>query len=302
MIRTTKLVLLSLLLASQGPAQNRAPAAGWLENLAVTAAGTVSHVDNASRTSAEPNRKDATTYELNLGATRRQQLAPSWLLSLGADASWFRVEGYDLAGNVKVGPRLGLQRKFGLGPLAPVLQFDAAFTHKLARLEFDRGWTTEAGVRLGKRFAPAFKAGVAARWVEHNARSAVFDIDQRSLTIDATWDLSDRWSLTGSAGRLSGDIVANAAGPIWAMAITGGFGPAVFDYYTSRPWQVTEMYGPAWVSYNVEADVDLWSLAASCAISDHTTTEFRYSSAFVVNQVGVRYPTDSWGLSLVHRF
>jgi hypothetical protein len=302
MSRAPTFVLLAALLAGPGPAQGRSPAAGWLDNLAVTASGAVSHVDNASRTSAEPNRQDATTYELNLGATRRQQLAASWLLSLGADATWLHVADYTLAGHVKLGPRLALQRKFGLGPFAPVLQFDAAFTHKSARLDLDRGWSTEAGVRLGKRFAPAFRAGVAARWMEHNARSAVFDLNQRSFSVDATWDISDRWSLTGSAGRLSGDIVANAAWPVWAMAISGGFGPAVFNYYTSRPWQVTEIYGSGWVSYNVEADVDLWSLAASCAATEHTSLELRYSSAFVVNKIGIRYPTDSWGLGLVHRF
>ena len=76
----------------------------------------------------------------------------------------------------------------------------------------------------------------------------------------------------------------------------------VAGYYNSRPWSVTDIYGPAWVSYNVEADVDLWSLAASYALSDRTTAELRHSSAFVVNKIGVRYPTDSWGLSVVHRF
>lgn len=298
MSRTAHLLLLAALLTAEG----RAGVAEWLDQLAVTATGAISHVDNASRTSAEPNRKDATTYELNLGATRRQQLTSSWLMGVGADATWLHAAEYDLAGHVKLGPRLSLQRKFGLGPLAPVLQIDAAFTHKFARLDYDRGWATEAGVRLGKRFIPALKAGVSARWMEHNARTAVFDLHQHSLVADATWDISERWSLTGSAGRLSGDIVANAAWPVWALAITGGLGPAVFNYYTSRPWQVTEMYGSNWVSYNVEAEVDLWSLTASCALTDHSSLEVHYSSAFVVNKIGIRYPTDSWGLGFVHRF
>jgi hypothetical protein len=296
------LVLIAAIVAGEALAQGRAPAAGWLENLSVTAVGAVTPIDNISRTSAEANRKDATTYELSLGATRRQQLSSDWLLQLGADASWLAVSEYHLANQVKVGPRLALQRKFGLGPLAPVLQFDTALSYKAARLDADRGWTAEAGVRLGKRFTPALKAGVAGRWIEHNARSAVFDLNQCSLSIDATWDVSERWSLTGSAGRLSGDVVANAAWPVWALAINGGLGPTVFNYYTSRPWHITHVYGPNWVSYNVEADVDLWSLAASCTITDHTTAEVRYSSAFVVNKIGVRYPTDSWGLSVVHRF
>jgi hypothetical protein len=65
---------------------------------------------------------------------------------------------------------------------------------------------------------------------------------------------------------------------------------------------VTELYGPGWVSYNVEADVDLWSLAANYSATQRTTVELRYRSAFVVNRIGVRYPTDAWSLALSHRF
>jgi hypothetical protein len=291
-----KLILVAVLLAG------RANAAGWLENLTVTASGTASQVDNISRTSAEPNRKDAETYELTLGVSRHQQLAPNWLLQAGADASLLAVPDYDRTNHFEVGPRLSLQRKFGLGPLAPVLQGDVGLTYKAARFAAAQGWTTKAGLRLGKRFTPALKAGIAGQWIEHAAHSAVFDLNQRSLAIDATWDVNDRWSLSGSAGRLTGDVVANAAWPVWAQAISGGLGQEVFSYYTSRPWTVTHLYGPGWVSYNVEADVDLWSLAAAYALSAHTTAEFRYSSAFVVNKIGIRYPTDSWGLSVVHRF
>lgn len=299
---TGKIVGLVLLLAGPGPARDRAPIAGWPGNLTVTAAGTVNRVDNLSRTSSAPNRKDAATYELSLTATRHQQLAPDWLLHAGVDATLFRVPDYELTNHFKTGPRLVLQRKFGLGPLAPVLQFDTAFTYKSARLAADRGWTAETSLRLAKRFTPAFKAGISGLWLKHNARSAIFDLAQHSFSVDATWDINEQWSLSGRAGRLSGYLVANAAPSVWSQALSGGLGPVVATYYNSRPWGVTQLYGPGWVSYNVEAEVDLWSLAATYAISDRTTAEIRYSSAFVVNKIGIRYPTDSWGLSVVHRF
>ena len=297
-----KMALVLGVVAGTARGQERAAAAGWVGNLATTATVTVSHVDNASRTSFEPTRKDADTLEVGVGATHRQQLTPGWLLQMGADASWLDVREYNRADQVKVGPRLGLQHKFGLGPYAPVLLLDATLSYKSARLELDRGWSTEAGIHLGKRFLPTFQAGLSARWMEHNARSAVFDLNQRSIIAEATWDVSDAWSLSASVGRLSGDIVANAAWPVWAQAISGGFGPTVLNYYTARPWLVTELYGAGWVSYNVEADVDLWSVTASWTITERTSAEFRYSSAFVVNKIGVRYPTDSWGLSVSHRF
>lgn len=297
-----KLVLWAGLLASGAWAQDRAPAAGWLDNLTVTASGTANWVENLSRTSFAPTRKDAETYQLDLSASRHQQLAPDWLLHAGADATFFTAPDYDLTNHLKLGPRLGLQRKFGLGPLAPVLQLDTALSYKAARLEADRGWTAEASLRLSKRFTSSFKAGLSGQWLEHDARSAIFDLNQHTYSVDATWDLTEHWSLSGSAGRLSGDIVANAAWSVWGQALSGAFGPTVANYYNSRPWVVTNLYGVGWVSYNVEAKVDLWSLAATYMISDHTTAELRYSSAFVVNKIGVRYPTDSWGLSVVHRF
>ena len=297
-----KFALLTLLVAGQMSAQTQATIPGWLEDLSFTASGTANWVENLSRTSAEPFRRDAETYEVSLGASRHQQVASNWLLHAGADASWLLVPDYDLANRITVGPRIGAQRKFGLGPLAPVVQFDGALTYKAAHLAADRGWTTDLSVRVAKRFTDSLKAGLAGAWTEHNARSAVFDLNQRSLTLDATWDLNDQWSITGTAGRLKGDLVANAAWVVWSQAITGGLGSQVFNYYTMRPWQVTNLYGAGWVSYNVEADVDLWSLAATYALSDRTTAEFRYASAFVVNKIGIRYPTDSWGLSVTHRF
>ncbi len=84
--------------------------------------------------------------------------------------------------------------------------------------------------------------------------------------------------------------------------LAGGFGPVIFDYYTSRPWNQTDLFGPGWVSYNVEADVDLWSVTVGFAATDRTTLELRKSAAFVTNVVGVTYPTDSWSLVLSHRF
>jgi len=297
-----RLLLLTALVAGEALAPNGAAAAGWLDGLTVTAAGTANWVENLSRTSFAPTRKDAATYELSLDASRHEQLAPDWLLHAGAEATLFNAPAYDLTNYLKLGPRLGLQRKFGLGPYAPVLQLDTALSYKAARLDADRGWTTEASLRLARRFTPTFKAGVTSLWVGHHARSATFDLNQHSCSIDATWDFSDQWTLSGSAGRLSGDIVANAAWSVWGQAIGGGFGPVVSGYYNSRPWEVYNLYGPGWVSYNVAADVDLWSLALACSVSRHTTAEFRYSSAFVVNKIGIRYPTDSWGLSLVHRF
>jgi hypothetical protein len=287
---------------AQDQAPGRAGATPWLENLSLSASANTTWVKNISRTSYAPTRESALTYDLGVNASRHQELAPSWLLHLGAAAEYYRVADYEQMCATKLGVSAGLQKKFGLGPLAPVLSCDAGYTYKAAEFSGDRGWTSEAGVRLAKRLDPALRVAVSGQWLRHDADSAVFDIQQRSWSVEAAWDISDHWRLTGSAGRLQGTIVANAVWSVWAQAIGGAFGPAVSTYYNSIPWGVTSLYGPGWVSYNVKADVDLWSLALACEVTERLTAELRTSSAFVVNQVGVRYPTESWGLGLNYRF
>lgn len=287
---------------AQGQTPGRTGSASWLESVSLSAAASVNWVENISRTSNQATRKDTTTYDLSVSASRHQQLAPSWLLHLDVGAGYLAVPEYDLTSSGKLCLLAGLQKKFGLGPLAPTLQFDSGITYKAARLAGDRGWTADAGLRLSKRLHPAFKVSAGGQWLKHDADSPVFEIQQRSWSVDAAWDINNRWRLTGSAGRLHGTIVANAAWNIWGMALGGVFGPTVSTYYGANPWGVTNLYGTGWVSYRVDAVVDLWSLALACEMSDRMSLELRTSSAFVVNRIGVRYPTDSWGLGLNYRF
>jgi hypothetical protein len=301
MILPSRLLLLSGLLAFTATAQEDS-GTNWVDSLHLTASATAGWTNNHSRTSAVATRKDSDTYEFSLGGSQPRQLAPSLLLITSEEISALRVQDFHLADHLRVGGRLVLQRKFGLGPLAPVLQVSGGLAYKSARFEGDRGWTTEAGLQFAKRILPGLRLAVGAQWLEHSARSNVFDLVQHAFSGDVSWDVSDRWSLAASVSRLEGDIVANAAWPVWAQALGGGFGPVVQNYYTSRPWSRTHLYGPDWVSYNVEADVDLWSASLSYRASDRTTLELRKSAAFVVNRIGVRYPTDTWSLGLHHRF
>ncbi len=291
-----------LLAVPAGFAQRETVGASWLDKLHLSASGTFGRTDNISRTSHEPTRKDAETYELTLASTHSRQLSRNLLLIATAEATALAVPDYELTASNRFGGRLTLQRKFGLGAQATVLQINAAASFKDARLDDDRGWTTEAGLQLSKRVLPNLRLAANAGWLEHTARRDTFDLVQESYSAEIRWDINDRWSLAGSAGRLSGDIVANASWPIWGTMLAGGFGQTIFNYYTSRPWSTTHLYGDGWVSYNVEADVDLWSVSLGFSVNDHTSLELRKSAAFVVNRVGVTYPTDSWSLGLSHRF
>jgi len=304
-LRPTALLLVFLTgmgLAARGQTSVQTEAGGWLDNLSVSAASSATWVRNISRTSFAPTRIDALRLEFDTTAEQHRQLAPDWLLTLGASADYTAVPDYDLTSQLKLGPAVVLQRKFGLGPLAPVLQFNASCTYEATRLAGDRGWTAEAGVRLAKRILPELKVAVDGRWREHYASSDIFAIQQRSIDVEAVWDINARWRLTGSATWLQGGIVANAEWSVYSQAISGAFGPTVQRYYSSIPFGITNSYGAGWTAYNVHAKVTLWSAALAYALTEHATLEFRLDDVYVINYVNVRYPTESWGLGLNYRF
>jgi len=56
------------------------------------------------------------------------------------------------------------------------------------------------------------------------------------------------------------------------------------------------------VSYNVDGDVDLWSVTLTYAWTGQLSVDLRYNSAFAVNQVGITYPSSAWALKLGYRF
>ena len=158
------LLLCGLAISSaSGRAETSEP--GWLENLHLSANGSVTQVDNLSRTSHKPTRKDATTYDFSLSSSQPRQLARNLLLLASAEISSLTVPDYDLTDHLRFSGRLNLQTKFGLGAQATVLQFSAGAAYKSARLAADRGWTTEAGIQLAKRVLPKLEK-FQPRWLE----------------------------------------------------------------------------------------------------------------------------------------
>jgi hypothetical protein len=298
--RLARRLLPAGLLAAVAQAQPADPS--WIEYLHPTASAELAWVENISHTSHEPTRKDATTFAVEAGGSLPRQLAPSVVFVGSGEITSLFVGDYELNNHLAATGHLALQKKFGLGAQAWVLQGKASGGYKGARYDDDSGFDTAAELQLAKRVLPNLRLAATARWFEHDAQSAVFDLNQSTFGFEAQWDLNDRWSLAGSASWLQGDIVANAAWPVWERALKGDFGPVIQEYYSSRPWSVTNLYGPRWVSYNVEADVDLWSATLTYTFTAHAALDVRYSSAFVVNEVGVTYPTDSWSARFNFRF
>lgn len=302
--RSPLLALLLPLLPALLPAQGRPSArpVSWLDSIAVIASSAVARTENISRTFNEATRKDATTWDFMLTGSARRQVSRETMLGLSAEAGTFLEPSFDRNNRSSFGARANAQWKFGLGPFAPVLQGEVGLIYQATRLGSARGFTTEVSLRAAKRITSEVRASVFARWSDHAAKGRTFDTTQFASEVDVTWDFAEQWSLSASAGWQDGDLVVNASPGVWAAALADVLNPRATAYYRSLNREVTELYGPGWVSYRNEARTNLWSAALAYRPSNELTVELRLSDLHVVNHVGARYPSRSWGLSASWHF
>jgi hypothetical protein len=259
-------------------------------------------VDNLSRTSAAAFQRDAAVLSLDAAAVQARQFARDWTAVAALEAGREQVPDFRALDRTALGARASVRRKFGLGPLAPVLEAGFAVARHDFREEGRSAWRQEGGLALAKRLNESWRLAASATWDSVAARRAPFDTHGLRLAIDATWDVAERWRLAAGAARYDGQVVANAAGPVWAAALADGFGPRIGAYYRSTPWETTGTFGPGWVAYRVDADANFLWTEASFLLGDRTRAVLRLETVRVVNVVDVRYDTEIWSLALAHRF
>jgi hypothetical protein len=261
--------------------------AGWAENL--------------SRSVIPTDQKASALYEVTAATGWSRQLSGSVQATAGLEAAALVVDRHSLNNRGTFGPRVSARHKFGLGPLAPVLEAEIGVTQRFARAPGDRGTTTEGGLTLAKRLNPAWRVSATTDWSDHAARSPAFDVHHRRLHGAVTWDITDRWQAAAGGGRLDGVFAANASWPVWGAALGGALGPVVQEYYNSIPWRITNLYGPGWVTYPVSGHADFWWLELAPALGPRSTLALRYERADAVNRVGIKYRQERWTLGLLLR-
>jgi hypothetical protein len=270
--------------------------------LETTAQVCATWAENLSRTSFGPSQQSAALYTAQVTARQARQLNSDWLLVLSGEAGTELVPRFEGLDSFHGGVHVQLRRKFGLGPLAPVLDFNGGLTGYSVREGGRSGWKTDIGLTLGRRLTDTWRVAATGAWEEYNAAHTAFDVGQRSLALESTWELTANWQLGTGARRLWGQLTANARYDIYDLALDGSFGPAIRDYYNRIPYEVSNTFGPGWVAYRVDCHADLWWVQLAATLGPHTSLPLRYESALVVNRVGVRYRSDFWSLGLVHRF
>lgn len=277
-----------------------APNAGLAADLRMRASTT--WAENIGRSSSPVDWQDTLVGEASVSVTLGRQLASGLTAGVSGEATVLASPRFERLGFATAGTRAQLQYKFGLGPLAPVVQASAGISAREARIAGDDGYSPSASLGLAKRFTETWRARVEGDWQQHYAASEAFDTHSQRLIGELAWDFHPSWRLTYGYGRQWADFTATASEGVWSRAISGGLGETIARYYTTVPTFVTDAYGPGWTTYRVEGEAELWWFEVSPALGEQTSLSLRYDRVFTKNIINVKYRQDLWTLSILHAF
>jgi len=245
---------------------------------------------------------DAATYAAGLTAHRAQQLAPNLLLFTTAEGTLSVTTDHARLTFGEISPRIGLQRKFGLGPTAPVLLGDVARLGRLARLDESTGLGGRATATYAKRFNPILAVAARGEFEFRRSRGDVYNTRHHSLAAEVSLDPHPRVRLTTGYGQRRGLIFAGASGARFAGALAGGLGPEIAAYYNRIPVSINHALERNWTTYRVKAEVNFWYFEFSPALTDRSALALRYERNSAINIVAVPYHRDLLTLSWLHAF
>lgn len=269
---------------------------------AVELRGTYHWTENISRASGAADFRDAAEYELGGTARYSRQLTSRLLARLDLDAAVWTSPEYEALERFEFGPRFTLTRKFGLGSEACVLAADVGITGRIGRLEEADAAGASTGLTLSKRFSPWLAAAASGNWTGQEARDSAFGVAHYAYEGRLILDPHPRIRFSAGAGRRDGTFTVGASGARFSRALAGALGPAVAEYYAAIPTVAADMFGPGWVSYRVEAEVEEWWCEVSPALTDRASLALRYGRAHFLNRVDVEYRQDTVALSFLYAF
>lgn len=258
--------------------------------------------ENLGRASGPADYHNASSYEaaFTLGHTR--QLTPRLVARAQFELSSAITPDYDRLNEVVFGPSLSLQRRFGLGPTAPALAFDASLLRREARLDARDAYLLSARLTGSKRFNPLLAVAADIEWSEDVARSNLYDVHHYGASLRVLLDPHPRLRFTTGAGHRDGTFTTGASNARFLAALGGALGPEIAAYYNAIPIGVTHTFEPGWFSYRVEGKLDYWWFQLSPALTDRLALALRYERLHAVNKVNVGYRQDTFSASLLYAF
>ncbi|HTQ31268.1 MAG TPA: hypothetical protein VMI53_08660 [Opitutaceae bacterium] len=244
------------------------------------------NVDNASR---RPDRIGGLQFHGDVTMRQMHELGADWALFLGGALSaeaWPRFDGLD---SIAAGPRLALQRKFGLGAFAPALRLELGADGVAADESARSGPAGTAALRLVQRFSAATRAELSGELARLDARGAVFARTGETLAAGLDHDLDERWRVSLQFAWRDGDVVSYATPPrpdLRAVART-----LIANDTFERPFIV----------YRLGAHTLDYRIALSPALDERTALSLAFGLRETARP-GVRYVNHLVSLGLTRQF
>ncbi len=181
----------------------------WAPNLTVTATCN----DNLSNADRSSDRVGAFGFDAALSSSHRIGLSPSDALIFSGRIDAHSVPRFDALNHLTLGPAATLQRKFGLGPSAPILSLTAAVDTLLARDEDWRGLAGAVTVAWRQRLTDLTLLRIAQEFSRFDAKGALYDRTAAETSLNVTHPLAASWELGAVARLRFGDALSYATPP-----------------------------------------------------------------------------------------
>lgn len=237
---------------------------------------------------------DAYLFEATGDAEWRNQVTRDVAVQFDANAGFQSCLKYDGLDHVMAGGQFSVRRKFGLGPLAPVIRTELSLTGYRYRDALRNGTRLIASLSWSKRWNYSWQTALGAEFLRNEGRGAAYDYHNRGLSFETRYDLSSRWQLATGARRQWGDQLTYA----WL----GGSGASY--PYAYEIWKNTidiTTFGPNWQAYTIDAHADSVWISLSPALDGNRSLPLRYEETSVMGH-GESYRTKLISLSFIQRF
>ena len=266
---------------------------------------TYSYDDNLSNGQLAGDIKGDHLLDLELSGGRYYQLAPSLGLIISAKLKATHYDSYGDLNSTSLGASASLRKKFGLGPMAPMVNASIDISHLDVQHDPRDRWIYKAGLGIRKRLNPRLDLSVNYEHLEtapdHGGEDIpflvnnfgidgdVFDIRRDSLTAALVFSVTERLSAYGSYSRQQGTIVAST---LPDPALVSIYDKAMFD----------PVFGPGVVAYAIEADTDIFGAGLSWALNNHSSLNLGYERRDSEGDLNFTYANNILRASLLYAF
>jgi hypothetical protein len=198
---------LTLLLLLPLAAFAAAPVSDWAPNL-TTRAAWLGNIDNGE---AVWDRIGALQLDADVLATGKYDLSRVDAVHLTVDFGGNWVPRFNNAGRAYAGGRADWQHTFGHDEFAPIFTIEGGGDYVWAYENGRRGFAGELTLKMTKRFARVWRAGLSERFDELDAHHHVYDSRSNETTVQLGRDFNnDATRLTFTARYRDGDVLTYA--------------------------------------------------------------------------------------------